>query len=279
MEMRKRRGFWRRLLSNWLSRVGLALVLLLVAAGAFAPLIATHDPSEMMFSDVLRSPCSLFPFGTDSLGRDLLSRIVWGARTSLYVGLMATAISMAIGVTFGSLAGYFQRKLGPIFMRLADIQLSVPSVVLLIVVATVVGARSLEVIALIIGITHWPSLGRVARSNVMNIKTRDFVDAARMAGADHRRIIWRHILPNCLGPLLVVATLDIGSAIVSEAGLSFLGLGDPSSVSWGQMITQGIGDMTYAPWCVIFPGFAIFITVWGINVLGDALRDTLDVEM
>ncbi|MBB4124560.1 ABC transporter permease [Martelella radicis] len=279
MAERKRRGFWSRLLHNRLSIVGLTLTALLVIAGTFAPFIAPYDPTEMMFSDVFRPPSLAFPFGTDSLGRDMLSRIIWGARTSLYVGVLATAISLLIGVTFGSLAGYFQRTLSPVFMRLADIQLSVPDVVLLIVAATVIGARSLEVIALIIGVTMWPSIGRVARSKVMDIKTRDFVDAARMAGAGHGRIIWRHILPNGVGPLLIVATLDVGSAIVAEAGLSFLGLGDPTAVSWGQMITQGIEDMTYAPWCVIFPGLAIFSAVWGINVLGDALRDTLDVEL
>jgi peptide/nickel transport system permease protein len=275
----KSRNVWKRLLSNKLSVIGFSLTVILILVGTLAPWLAPYDAKEMMFEFALEAPSGQFWFGTDSLGRDMLSRIIWGARTSLYVGFLATGLALIIGVLFGSLAGYFQRTMGPIFMRLADIQLSIPNIVLLIVAASVIGDRSLGIIVVIIGITMWPSMGRVARSKVMDLKTEDFVDAARMSGASHFRIIWRHILPNGLGPIIVIATLDIGTAIVAEAGLSFLGLGDPKAISWGQMITRGIEDMTYAPWTVIFPGLSIFLTVWGLNMFGDALRDTLDVEV
>ncbi len=275
----KHRSVWKRLFSNRMSLFGFYLTLGIVLVGVFAPIIATHDPNNMMFDSVLENPSFEYWFGTDSLGRDVFSRIVWGARTSLYVGIVATGVAAIIGVTFGCLAGYFERSFGPVFMRLADIQLSIPNLVLLIVAAAVIGNRSLEIIALIIGITMWPSMGRVARSKVLDLKTQDFIDAARMSGASHLRIISRHILPNGLGPIIVIATLDIGAAIVAEAGLSFLGLGDPRAISWGQMVTKGIEDMTYAPWSVVFPGMGIFLTVWGLNIFGDALRDALDVEM
>lgn len=272
------RNVLKRLLSNKLSVVGFVLTMILIITGVFAQYLAPYDPHEMMFEYVYQGPSWQFPLGTDALGRDILSRIIWGAQTSLYVGLGAVAVALCIGVIFGGLAGYYGKTMSTIFMRLADIQLSIPSLILLIVAAAVIGERSLNIIIIIIGITMWPSLGRVTRSKVLDLKTRDFVESARAAGVKDLRILWRHILPNGLGPITVVATLDIGSAIISESSLSFLGLGDPQAVSWGQMLTKGLQDMAMAPWITIFPGFAIFISVWGINMFGDALRDALDVE-
>ena len=272
------RSFFRRLIGNKMSVVGLLLTFLLIFTGIFAQFLSPYDPQEMMFEFVYQPPGGDFILGTDALGRDILSRIIWGAQTSLYVGLGATVVALFIGVMFGGMAGYYGKTMSAVFMRLADIQLSIPSLILLIVAAAVLGERSLNIIIVIIGVTMWPSLGRVTRSKVLDLKTRDFVEAAKAAGVKDRRILWRHILPNGLGPITVIATLDIGSAIISESSLSFLGLGDPQAVSWGQMLTKGLQDMVVAPWITIFPGMAIFLAVWGLNMFGDALRDALDVE-
>ena len=268
----------RRLLGNNLSIIGLAMVSTLLITGVFAPLLAPYDPHEMMFEYVYQGPSSQFLLGTDALGRDLLSRIIWGARTSLLVGLGATLVALLVGVTFGGLAGFYGKAISQIFMRLADIQLSIPSLILLIVTAAVLGERSMLVIVGIIGVTMWPTLGRITRSKVLDLKTRDYVEAARLSGASNSRILWRHIMPNGLGPITVIATLDIGSAVIMESSLSFLGLGDPRMVSWGNMLSTGLQDMVPAPWIAVFPGCAIFFTVWGLNMFGDALRDALDVE-
>jgi peptide/nickel transport system permease protein len=267
-----------RLLSNKLSVVGFIFTLILIFTGLFAEFLSPYDPQEMMFEYVYKAPCAQFPLGTDALGRDILSRLIFGAQTSLYVGLGAALVALFIGVIFGGMAGYYGKTISAIFMRLADVQLSIPNLILLIVAAAVIGERSLNIIIIIIGVSMWPSLGRVTRSKVMDLKTRDFVEAARAAGVKDLRILWRHILPNGLGPITVIATLDIGSAIISESSLSFLGLGDPQAVSWGQMLTKGLQDMVMAPWITIFPGMAIFLSVWGLNMFGDALRDALDVE-
>ncbi len=272
------RKFSKRLFSNKLSIVGIILTLILIITGIFADFLSPYDPQEMMFEYVYQAPSMKFPLGTDALGRDILSRIIWGAQTSLYVGLGAALVALLIGVVFGGMAGYYGKTISTVFMRLADIQLSIPNLILLIVAAAVLGERSLNIIIVIIGVTMWPSLGRVTRSKVMDLKTRDFVEAAKAAGVKDARILWRHILPNGLGPITVIATLDIGSAIISESSLSFLGLGDPQAVSWGQMLTKGLQDMAMAPWITIFPGLAIFFSVWGLNMFGDALRDALDVE-
>ncbi|NNF98568.1 MAG: ABC transporter permease [Desulfobacteraceae bacterium] len=272
------RSIKRRLLASKLSIFGLLIVLILVITGVFAPYLAPYDPNEMMFEYVYHSPSQDFLLGTDALGRDVLSRVVWGARTSLFVGIGATVVALLVGVTFGGLAGFYGKITSQVFMRLADVQLSIPSLILLIVAAAVLGERNMPVIVAIIGITMWPTLGRVTRSKVLDLKTRDYVEAAKIAGASNTRILWRHIMPNGLGPITVIATLDIGSAIIMESSLSFLGLGDPRMISWGNMLSTGLQDMIPAPWMAVFPGFAIFFTVWGLNMFGDALRDALDVE-
>ena len=272
------RSLKRRLLGSKLSIIGLFIVSVLIITGALAPFLAPYDPNEMMFEYVYHEPNGEFLLGTDALGRDVLSRIIWGARTSLFVGIGATIVALLVGVTFGGIAGFYGKIASQIFMRLADIQLSIPSLILLIVTAAVIGERSMAVIVAIIGVTMWPTLGRITRSKVLDLKTRDYVEAARIAGASDLRILWRHIMPNGLGPITVIATLDIGSAIIMESSLSFLGLGDPRMISWGNMLSTGLQDMMPAPWIAIFPGCAIFLTVWGLNMFGDALRDALDVE-
>ncbi|MEA3478271.1 MAG: ABC transporter permease [Bacteroidota bacterium] len=279
MAKARSRSVYKRLLRSKLSIAGLMIVFGLIIAGIFAPYLATQDPGEMVFESVYKSPSKEFLLGTDSLGRDLLSRIVWGARTSLMVGIGATFIALLIGVTFGGLAGFYGKTTSMLFMRLADIQLSIPRLVLLIVAAAVIGERGIGIIVIIIGITMWPRLGRVTRSKVIEVKAMDYVEAAKALGVNDIRIIWRHILPNGFGPIVVITTLDIGAAIIAESSLSFLGLGDPRMVSWGNMLSSGLKDLTYAPWVAIFPGLAIFLTVWGLNMFGDAIRDAMDVEL
>lgn len=273
------RKILRRILEDKLSIAGLFLSLVLFIVGILAPYLAPYDPEEMMFEWAYSPPSKGFILGTDALGRDILSRIIWGARTSLVVGIGSTLIALIIGLLFGGVAGYYGKTLSQVFMRLADIQLSIPRLILLIVAAAVIGERSLFIIIVIIGITMWPRLGRVTRSKVIDLKTMDYVEAARAAGVGDTRILWRHILPNGLGPIIVIATLDIGAAIISESSLSFLGLGDPRVVSWGNMLSRGLDDMIRAPWIAIFPGVAIFLAVWGLNMFGDAVRDALDVEL
>lgn len=248
-------------------------------AGVLAPYLSLYDPNDMMFEVVFHAPSREYLFGTDAFGRDLLSRIIWGARTSLFVGVGATLVALTFGVVLGGMAGYYGGPISQIFMRLADTQLCIPRLILLIVVAAVLVKRGIMIITIIIGITMWPRLGRVTRSKVLDLKTRDFIDAAKASGASNSRILRRHILPNGLGPIAVITTLDIGGAIVSEASLSFLGLGDPCMVSWGNILSAGLNEMVHAPWIAIFPGRAIFLTVWGLNMFGDALRDVLDVEL
>lgn len=272
------RSFRKRLLRNKLSIAGLLLVCLLFVVGAFAPYISPYNPKEMMYDSVFHPPSGRFLFGTDAFGRDLLSRVIWGARTSLIIGLGATSLALIVGVVFGAIAGYYGGKISQVFMRLADIQLCIPRLILLIVIASVLAKRGLMIITAIIGIGMWPRLGRITRSKILDIKTRDFVEAARALGASDMRIILKHVFPNVIGPIVVITTLSAGSAIVSEAGLSFLGLGDPRTISWGTMLSEGMEEMVVAPWISIFPGLAIFLVVWGLNMFGDALRDALDVE-
>ena len=272
------RSIRKRLLQSPLSIMGLVIVFSLIVAGGLAPYISPYDPNDMHFSAVYQSPSKEFPLGTDGFGRDLLSRIIWGARTSLLVGSGATAVGLLIGVLAGGIAGYYGGWISQAFMRLADIQIAVPNLILLIVIASVVGHRSLLIIILIIGIGMWPRIGRVTRSKVMSLRSRDFVQAAKAGGAGDLRIIMRHILPNSVGPIVVLATLDLGGAIIAETSLSFLGLGDPRAISWGNILSTGLNDMIYAPWITVFPGLAIFFTVWGFNTFGDGLRDALDVE-
>ncbi len=272
------RKVYKRLFDNRLAIIGLLIVVVLLVVGVFAPLLSPYDPNHMYFAYAYNPPSAKFLLGTDALGRDLLSRIIYGARTSLIVGSFATLIGLAIGVSFGAIAGYWGGWISQIFMRLADIQLTIPMLILLIVIASVIGQRSLAVITIIIGIGMWPRIGRVTRSKIMELRTQDFVEAARALGVSPLRILRKHLLPNALGPIVVLATLDIGGAILTQASLSFLGLGDPRTISWGGILSNGLVDMIYAPWITIFPGLAIFLTVWGLNTFGDGIRDALDVE-
>lgn len=270
---------WRKFKRNQLSLVGLAIIIGLVIVAILAPYIAPYDPNKMHWGKEYVPPCPEFPLGTDELGRDVLSRIIWGARTSLYVGFGAVALTASIGILVGAISGYFGGWVDEVLMRFTDIMLTIPTIFLLIIIASIFQVRSLNVIIFAIGIVGWPTMARIVRSQFLLIKELPYIEAAKVAGISDIRIIFKHIIPNALPPIIVTATYDMASAILAEAGLSFLGLGDPRAVSWGQMLSIGHTVLRHAWWVATFPGLAIFITVLGFNLLGDGLREAFDIAM
>lgn len=261
---------------------GMALVLIGLGS-IFTPWIAPHDPYDQdIVGRNLRPPGFLegglraYPLGTDALGRDLLSRVMHGARVSLLVGVVAVVVSGTLGVTLGLVSGYYGGRTDRLLMRLAEVQLSFPFILLAISVIAVLGA-GLRNIILVLGVTGWVTYARVVRGTVLPVKTLDFVSAARALGAPDHRIIFKHILPNVLGSVAVISTFSFAQMILAEAGLSFLGLGvQPPTPTWGGTLAEGRQYLSNAWWLTVFPGLAIMCTVLAINVLGDWLRDTLD---
>lgn len=262
--------------------VGMVLVLLLVLVAALAPWIAPEGPNKQSIRNRLQPPALLSAehnthlLGTDGLGRDVASRIVYGARVSLMVGLAAGLLSCALGVLLGLLAGYFGGILDAIIMRIADIQLAIPSLILALAVIAVLGANITNII-IILGVTNWVIFARLVRAEVMSLREQEFVSAITALGARAPRILFRHLVPNIAGSIVVVLTLRIGILIILEATLSYLGLGmQPPTPTWGSMISEGQGLMYSAWWVGTFPGIALALTVLGLNLFGDWLRDRLD---
>lgn len=272
------RGGWKRFTSNRLTIIGGFFLAILVVVGIFAPWIAPYNPKKQFWSDTYHPPCLKYPLGVDQLGRDVLSRLIYGARTSLVVGICAPALGLIVGLVLGGTAGYKGGIVSQLVMRLVDVFLSIPSLVLMIVAASVLQQRNLFTIIGIIGILQWTRIARISRSKFLDIKENEYVESAKALGSSELRIVWKHVLPNSLGPILVYTTLNVGMAVISESSLSFLGLGDPRTISWGTMISEGLDEIIMSPWLAIFPGIAIFVMVWGANVLGDGLRDVIDVE-
>ena len=257
---------------------GLAIVGTVAAVALFAPLLAPHDFSDQQLPKVLLPPFwqpradPAYPLGTDHLGRDLLSRIIFGARTSLLVGGGGVLIAGTIGISLGLLAGYFGRAVDDVIMRLVDVQLSFPPIFLVIAIMAVIGQSLLNVV-LVLGLVTWVQYARVVRGATLSVKEKDFVEGARAAGAGHARILVRHILPNILPPVVVMATVNVSTLILAEAALSFLGLGvQPPTPAWGTMLAEGREVFRIAWWTAVFPGLAIVITVLGVNLLGDGLE-------
>jgi peptide/nickel transport system permease protein len=258
---------------------GAAIVAALVTCALTAQWVAPYDPDVQALGDRLLPPSAAHWMGTDQYGRDVLSRLIYGARISLAVGLVAVSIYILIGVLVGSVAGYYGRWVDGILMRLVDILLCIPTFFLILMVIAFVGPSILNIMV-IIGLTSWTDVARLVRGEVLALKEREFVLAARLMGLSDSRIILRHILPNALGPVLVVATLGVGSCILLESSLSFLGLGvQPPTASWGNMLMEGKDHLTDAWWLVTFPGVAIFTTVLGYNLMGEGLRDLMDPRM
>jgi peptide/nickel transport system permease protein len=257
--------------------VGGAVTLVIVLMALFAPLLAPYDPITQ--ADLLHSeepPSRTFLFGTDTQGRDILSRVIYGARVSLAIGLITQFLNSVIGVLLGLTAGFLGRWWDDLVMGLTNIMLSIPALVLALAIMAVLGPGLFNVF-LALGFTNWSYSCRVTRSQVLAARSLDYVQAARALGQGRIRIMLRQILPNVLGPILVIATLGVAYAILTEASLSFLGLGaQPPTPSWGGMLSTAREQLFTAPWISIFPGLAIFVTVLGLNLLGDGLRDVLD---
>jgi peptide/nickel transport system permease protein len=273
----RRRRRLARLRRPRLAGVGAAILGLVVLAGLLAPFLAPFDPAAVNVVDRLKPPLADgHLLGTDALGQDVLSRVIYGARVSLVVGFAAVAISGILGVTLGLVAGYYGKLVDDVIMRLADIQLAFPTIILYVAVMAVLGPGLLKLVA-VIGVVGWVQYARIERSMVLATKGLDYVDAARALGVPDHRILLRHILPNTLGPITVVASFGLATTIVTEASLSFLGLGVPPSVpSWGSMLSDGRDYLRNGWWVATFPGIAITVTVLAINLLGDWLRDELD---
>lgn len=252
----------------------LALAIVLVAV--LAPLIATHDPYAAVLADAVKAPSSEHWFGTDKMGRDLFSRVIFGARTSLTAALCLVAIIVVVGTALGIIAGYFGGVVDAVIMRLSDMMISFPGMVLAIAVAGILGANIKNAVVAI-AIVSWTKYARLARSLVLKIKNRDYIAAAKVTGSKTGYILWKYMLPNALPTIVITGATDIGSMMLEIAGLSFLGFGAQSpTAEWGLMLNEGRAFMTAAPWLMIFPGIAIFITVVVFNLLGDSLRDVLD---
>ncbi|MDY7000969.1 MAG: ABC transporter permease [Thermodesulfobacteriota bacterium] len=280
MKLLSRRALSRRAFSRYgMLWAGLALVGLMSLCALLAPVIAPFDPSELNVDIILQAPSLAHPFGTDALGRDVLSRMLYGARVSLWVGFVAVGISVAIGLMLGLAAGYFGGLVDEVIMRGVDVMLCFPSFFLILAVIAFL-EPSLVNIMVVIGLTSWMGVARLVRAETLSLRGRDFVLASRVAGAGPIRIIVSHILPNALAPVLVSATLGVAGAILVESSLSFLGLGvQPPMPSWGNMLMEGKNVLEIAPWLSFFPGLAILFTVLGYNLLGESLRDVLDPRL
>ncbi len=264
---------------NPLALAGAAVILFLCFVAVFAPLIAPHNPYTIHTGDILMPPSGAHLFGTDDLGRDVLSRMIYSARISLLVGIVAVGIATVIGVVIGALAGYYGGWLDSVLMRLVDIMLCFPTIFLILAVIAIL-TPSIWNIMIIIGITSWMGVARLVRAEFLTLKERDFVMASKAVGARDMRIIFRHILPNAMAPVLVSAVLGVGGAILIESSLSFLGLGvQPPTPSWGNMLTAGKDNIEIAWWLSLFPGMAILTTVLGYNLLGEGLQDALNPRL
>ncbi len=264
--------------------VGLLVVALLAAASALAPWLSPYDPDKPQLQLQLGAPSLVHPMGTDDLGRDLLTRIMYGGRISLSIGILAMALAVLLGTAVGALAGYYGGATDNLLMRFTDLMLSIPALFLLIILILLL--RSFPVpflrggvlaIVLAIALLSWMTVARLVRASFLSLKEQVFVEAAKALGAGHGRIMVRHMLPNAASPIIVAATLRVANSIITESGLSFLGFGvQPPTPTWGNMLRNAQDQMITAPWTAIFPGLFIFVTVIAINYVGDGLRDALD---
>jgi len=267
---------------NRIAVIGVWIVVWVYLIALVTPLIAPHDPATQasLLTARLVAPGGEFPLGTDHLSRDVFSRIMYGARISLSIGFIAVGISVTIGTLLGAVAGYLGGWVDTVVMRFVDMVISFPRLVLLIAIVALFESNSIFLIMAVLGFTQWPGTARIVRGEVLSLREREFIEAARALGFSRRRIILRHVIPNALAPVIVTATLGIGNVIVLEAGLSFLGLGlQPPTPSWGSMVSDGRGYMLDAWWISTFSGLAIVLTVIAFNLVGDGLRDALDPRL
>ena len=280
---KKKSGPWRdvfnRLKRNKMAMFGLVIIILLIFLAVFADFIAPYGYDDQNLKDRLTPPNSQYLLGTDNFGRDILSRIIYGSRISLQVGFIAVGISAIIGGALGAIAGYYGGKLDNFVMRAMDILLAIPSILLAISIVAALGP-GLQNVMIAVGIGSIPSYARIVRASVLSIRDQEFVEAARAVGANDFRIITKHILPNAMAPIIVQATLGVAGAILSAAGLSFIGLGiQPPTPEWGAMLSSGREYLRDNWYVATFPGLAIMITIFALNLLGDGLRDALDPRL
>ena len=269
----------RKLLRHRSATIGASIILFFIIIAIFAPLIATHDPRHANVVERLKGWSDAHYLGTDGVGRDIFSRVVYGTRISLKVGLIAMSFSIGFGTLFGAIAGYYGGKLDNLIMRVMDMMLAMPSILLAMVIVTILG-QSLTNAIIAVSIVYIPQYARILRAAVLKVRELDYVVAAKVIGASNGRILLTTVLPNCIAPLIVQATLGIGAAILDAAGLSFLGLGaEIGEPEWGAMLNENRKFIRRAPLAVTAPGIAIFLIVLGFNLLGDALRDALDPQI
>lgn len=276
---------WKRLLSDPTGLVGVILLLAIIVMAVLAPVISQHDPVRQDLTVSMLPPSWVdggdpdHVLGTDRLGRDILSRTIWGARVSLLIGFTAVGLAVVLGVTVGVVAGYARGRFEDVVLRLADIQLAIPTILLAMVLAAAIGP-SVSTMILVLGGTGWVVFARITRGEVLALRERTFVRAAESLGATHRQIVFRHILPHLVSPVLVVATIDVSLAILAESSLSFLGLGiQPPTPSWGNMLGEGRDYLASAWWLSVFPGIALMLTVLSVNLVGNWLRDVYDPRL
>jgi len=274
---RKLYNFWIRYKKNKGGVIGLYFFTIILLIAIFVPFFPIYDPNSTQFGS-FQPPSLLHPFGTDELGRDILSRVLWGTRTSLSVGFGAALISSLAGIIIGSVAGYFGGLFDDILSRITEIFLLIPAFFLILLIASIYGS-SIYYVMLVIGLTTWPSTARIIRAQTLSLKEREFIYAQRVIGSSSLRILFLHIIPNAIQPVIANAILQVAAAILLEAGLSFLGLGDPNLISWGKMIYSGRIYIFSSWWIAFFPGLAIVITVASLNMMGDALATILNPKL
>jgi peptide/nickel transport system permease protein len=279
---------WRSYRRHKPAMIGSAVMLIFVLAAIFAPYLTPYDPEKIDLDAMLQPPSLAHPMGTDELGRDLLTRILYGGRVSLSIGVMAMGLAVTVGAVIGGLAGFYGGGIDNLLMRFTDMMLSFPSLFVLIILAIALRDIPIEAlrgtafasvfsIVLVIAILAWMQVARLVRASFLSLKEKEFSEAARCVGVSNRRIMMRHLLPNAMSPIIVAATFRVATAIITESGLSYLGFGvQPPTATWGNMLRNAQELMTRAPWTAIYPGLMIFITVIAINFIGDGLRDALD---
>lgn len=272
------RSLVRAFKGNKIAVVGVAVVALMVLMAVLAPVLAPYDPEAINLRARMRPPTAEHWFGTDELGRDVLSRVIWGARLSLMVGLVSVAMATVLGTLVGLMAGYAGGRVDTVIMRAIDVLLAFPMLLLALVIVSLFG-QSLATIMVAVGIASVPHYARVVRGSVLSVKRMEYVEAVSSLGAGHARILFRHILSNVLAPIVVLATVRVASAIVIEASLSFLGFGDPTAATWGNIVAAGRPYIANAPWISTLGGLAISVTVLALNLLGDGIRDAMDPRL
>ncbi|NPV69279.1 MAG: ABC transporter permease [Firmicutes bacterium] len=270
---------WRRFKQNRLATVGLIMLILLVLAAVFGPMVAKHKYDEQDYSHLNEPPSREYWFGTDEIGRDLLVRVLHGARISIAIGVVSSLINLTIGVTYGAISGFAGGRVDDIMMRIVDILYAIPTLLIVILLMVILGA-GLTNIFISLGIAYWLTMARIVRGQILSIKEQDYILAARTIGVPRWKLIMKHLVPNAMGPIVVYATLSIPTAIFLEAFLSFIGLGVSAPVaSWGTLASDGLKSIRSYPWQLFFPAAAISVCLLGFNFVGDGLRDALDPRL